>query len=135
MRRDVSGARAPAARGGAWERVGRRGCAAPGRGTPAPATCLPASPDVFLHLRLPAPLAADFAAAIAAKRRALEGLSASIPWDEPWPGPDGPPSLLAARTVSIRCPRGPPRGGGLGPPRGLAGRRDAPAGAAPRPPH
>ena len=104
-------------RGTTAERIARLGRAALGQGAlppdaplpaaPDPSTCLPCSPDVFLRLRLPAPLAADFAGAIDARRGALEMLSGSIPWDEPWPDPDAAPSLRAARTFSIRCRRVP----------------------------
>ena len=47
-------------------------------------------PDVFLRLRLPADLAADFLAAIEAARDAAEARASSVPWDEPWPGADEP---------------------------------------------
>jgi hypothetical protein len=102
------------ARGETLRRIFRLGRAALGQDAPDPSTCLSTAPDVFLRLSLPGPLAADFAAAIEAQRRALETLSASIPWYEPGPDPDGPapgptvaPSLLAARTFSIRCRRVP----------------------------
>jgi hypothetical protein len=72
---------------------------------PDPMTCRPSDPDVFLRLRLPASLAADLAASIESQRRALEALAESVPWDEPWPEPEASPSLLAARTFSIRCRR------------------------------
>ncbi len=68
---------------------------------------LTTSPDVFLRLRLPQDLAASFLAAVESSRRALSEEVDSVPWDEPWPDPRGRPSVLAARTFSIRCRRVP----------------------------
>jgi hypothetical protein len=64
-------------------------------------------PDVFLRLRLPGDLAARFLAAIESSRRALAAAADEVPWDELWPDPGALPSLLAARTFSIRCRRAP----------------------------
>jgi len=99
-------------RGRSSERIARLGVAALGGsaadfGVPDPSIGVPSGPDVFLSLRLPAPLAADFAAAIESRRRALEALAGSIPWDESWPDRDAATSLLAARMFSIRCRRVP----------------------------
>jgi len=66
-------------------------------------------PDVFLRLRLPSDVAADFLAAVASSRRRLERLASSVPWDEPWPEPGTAPtgSLRAARHCFVRCRRTP----------------------------
>jgi len=146
-------------------RIFRLGRAALGQDVPDASTCLPSAPDVFLRLRLPGPLAADFAGAIEAQRRALETLSASIPWYEPGPGPmpdsdgqsprphgsspgphgpsggtvsptlgpTGAPSLLAARTFSIRCRRVPSWAGLLALLEDFAATWDAVDGSALRP--
>jgi hypothetical protein len=65
------------------------------------------SPDVFLRLRLPRELAADFLGVIESSRERLSGLADSVPWDEPWPDPHAAPSTLAARTFSTRSRRVP----------------------------
>jgi hypothetical protein len=65
------------------------------------------SSDVFLRLRLPGPLADDFLSTIEATRRRLETDTGRIAWDEPWPDPDAPPSMLAARSFFVRCRRVP----------------------------
>ncbi|HYV20038.1 MAG TPA: DUF222 domain-containing protein [Verrucomicrobiae bacterium] len=73
-------------------------------------------PDVFLRLRLPADLAADFLAAIEAARNVTEARAASIPWDSPWPGSAAgsgsaplaePPSAWVARIAFVRGRRAP----------------------------
>ena len=65
------------------------------------------SPDVFLRLRLPHDLAADFLGTIESARSRLFGLTDSVPWYEPWPSPDAPPSVIAARTFSVASRRVP----------------------------
>ncbi len=65
------------------------------------------SPDVFLRFRLPDGLAAAFLSAIESARAGLSRRADSVPWDQPWPDPDPPSSLLAAREFSIRCRRSP----------------------------
>lgn len=65
------------------------------------------SPDVFLRLRLPHDLAGDFLAAIESARARLSATVDSIPWDEPWPDDQVAPSVLAARTFSVRSRRVP----------------------------
>ena len=65
------------------------------------------SPDVFLRLRLPRELAADFLGVIESSRERLSSLADSVPWDEPWPVPHAAPSTLAARTFSTRSRRVP----------------------------
>jgi hypothetical protein len=68
------------------------------------------SPDVFLRLRLPADLTAQFVATIEAFRRRLDAEAGRIPWDAPWPGAEASPplpSLLAARMFSTRSRRVP----------------------------
>ena len=65
------------------------------------------SPDVFLRLRLPHDLAADFLGAVESARVRLSGLVDSVPWYEPWPDPDAPPSTVAARTFSVSSRRVP----------------------------
>ena len=67
------------------------------------------SPDVFLRLRLrlPRELAADFLGVIESSRERLSTLADSVPWDEPWPDPYAAPSLMAARTFSVRSRRVP----------------------------
>jgi len=67
----------------------------------------PLSPDVFLRLRLPGDLAATFVAAIESRRRNLTWLVEQVEWYAPWPDSQAPPSVLAARTFSIRCRRVP----------------------------
>jgi hypothetical protein len=52
-------------------------------------------------------VADDLAAAVEAARRGLTAEAEGVSWDEPWPDPDAPPSLLAARTFSTRCRRTP----------------------------
>jgi len=67
-------------------------------------------PDVFLRLRLSADLAVDFLTAVSASRRKLEQLASSVPWDEPWQGPDGAisaASVRIARHYFVRCRRTP----------------------------
>lgn len=63
--------------------------------------------DVFLRLRLPADLAASFLAVAESAARRLEQEVDRIPWDQPDPSPEAPPSWRAARTFSIRCRRAP----------------------------
>jgi hypothetical protein len=63
--------------------------------------------DVFLRLRLPTALALDLLASIEAARRRLERRAGEVPWDEPWPVPDPPGSMLAARQFFVRCRRTP----------------------------
>jgi hypothetical protein len=60
-------------------------------------------PDVFLRLRLPADLAADFLAAIEAARAAVEARVASSPWDAEWPAPtdEAAPSEMLARGTAM----------------------------------
>jgi hypothetical protein len=65
------------------------------------------SPDVFLRLRLPHDLAADFLGVIEAFRVRLSKAADSVPWDEPWPDPHAAPSMVAARTFSVRSRRVP----------------------------
>jgi hypothetical protein len=62
-------------------------------------------PDVFLRLRLPHDLAADFLGVVEAARQRLTALADSVPWDEPWPDPHAAPSVLSARTFSVRSRR------------------------------
>jgi hypothetical protein len=64
-------------------------------------------PDVFLRLRLPDDLAADFVGAIEAARLELSGRADAVPWDAPWPEADPAPSVAAARTFSTRSRRVP----------------------------
>ncbi len=64
-------------------------------------------PDVFLRLRLPRDIADAFLATIECRRRDLTRRVDSVPWDEPWPDPDAPPSVRAARTFSNRARRVP----------------------------
>jgi hypothetical protein len=66
-----------------------------------------AGPDVFLRFRLPRDLAADFLGAIEWRRRAIASLAAEAPPDGPRPDPVALPSVLAARTFSIRSRRVP----------------------------
>ncbi|MFQ5701309.1 MAG: hypothetical protein ACE5HU_05640 [Acidobacteriota bacterium] len=63
--------------------------------------------DVFLRLRLPAAVAADLLAAVAAARRRVWGMVERVAWDRPWPDPHAPGSVMAARMFSIRCRRPP----------------------------
>ncbi len=63
--------------------------------------------DVFLRLRLPTELGLDFLGAIEAARRRLELRAGEVPWEEPWPDPDPPGSILAAREAFVRCRRTP----------------------------
>ena len=63
--------------------------------------------DVFLRLRLHDDLAASFLAVVESSTRHLEQDADRIPWDQPDPDPDTPPSMRAARTFSIRCRRVP----------------------------
>jgi hypothetical protein len=63
--------------------------------------------DVFLRLRLPADLAAQFLAVAESATRRLEQEVDRFPWDQPDPCPDALPSWRAARTFSIRCRRVP----------------------------
>jgi hypothetical protein len=65
------------------------------------------SPDVFLRLRLPHELAGDFLGVIEAFRVRLSKAADSVPRDEPWPDPHAAPSMLAARTFSVRSRRVP----------------------------
>jgi len=65
------------------------------------------SPDVFLRLRLPHEIAADFLGVVETARQRLSALADSVPWDEPWPDPDAAPSMLSARTFSVRSRRVP----------------------------
>jgi len=65
------------------------------------------SPDVFLRLRLPHELAGDFLGVIEAFRMRLSKAADSVPWDEPWPDPHAAPSMVAARTFSVRSRRVP----------------------------
>jgi len=64
-------------------------------------------PDVFLRLRLPHDLAGDFLGVIEAFRVRLSKAADSVPWDEPWPDPHAAPSMVAARTFSVRSRRVP----------------------------
>ncbi|MGH9750063.1 MAG: HNH endonuclease signature motif containing protein [Candidatus Polarisedimenticolia bacterium] len=84
--------------GGPGDRGGSGTCAGPGRSP---------SPDVFLRFRLPRDLAASFLGAVESRRRALASLAEEVPRDQPWPDPVVLPSLLAARTFSIRSHRVP----------------------------
>lgn len=63
--------------------------------------------DVFLRLRLPVRLADDLLATIEAARGRLEAEAGQLAWDQPWPDPDAPPSMLAARSFFVRCRRVP----------------------------
>jgi hypothetical protein len=63
------------------------------------------SPDVFLRLRLPHELAGDFLGVIEAFRVRLSKAADLVPWDEPWPDPHAAPSMVAARTFSVRSRR------------------------------
>jgi hypothetical protein len=65
------------------------------------------SPDVFLRIRLPHDLAADFLGAVESARARLTDLVDAVPWDEPWPDPDATPSVIAARTFSVASRRVP----------------------------
>ena len=65
------------------------------------------SPDVFLRLRLPHELAGDFLGVVEAARQRLSALADAVPWEEPWPDPHAAPSMLAARTFSVRSRRVP----------------------------
>lgn len=76
-------------------------------GLAASAVRTEARPDVFVRLRLPADLAASFVAAVESRRLQLTRLADSVPWHEPWPDREAPPSLLAARGFSVRCRRAP----------------------------
>ncbi len=67
----------------------------------------PASPDVFLRLRLPHDLADDLLVVIESTRRRLSDEVGGVPWDEPWPDGQARPSTLAARTFSTRGRRVP----------------------------
>jgi hypothetical protein len=73
-------------------------------------------PDVSLRLRLPADLADDFLATIAAARDGVEARAAAVPWDVEWPPGDPDlaqprepilPSLWAARISFVRGRRVP----------------------------
>jgi hypothetical protein len=64
-------------------------------------------PDVFLRLRLPESLADALLAAVEAARRSLSALADSVPWDRDWPETPALPSVLAARTFSVRWRRVP----------------------------
>jgi hypothetical protein len=94
-------------------RILRMGLLATGLGAETgtdPDTVLLSTPDVFLRLRLPAELAAQFVATIEAHRRRRAAEAGSVPWDEPWPEDrNAPPlpSLVAARMFSTRCRRVP----------------------------
>ncbi len=68
---------------------------------------LDSSPDVFLRLRLPEGLADDLLSAIEGARRGLSRLADAVPWTEPWPPGPALPSVLAARTFSVRARRVP----------------------------
>jgi hypothetical protein len=68
---------------------------------------LESSPDVFLRLRLPEALADDLLAAIETARRGLSRMADAVPWTEPWPPGPALPSVLAARTFSVRARRVP----------------------------
>ncbi|MCU0225644.1 MAG: HNH endonuclease [Acidobacteria bacterium] len=68
---------------------------------------LDTSPDVFLRLRLPEALADDLLAAVESARRGLSDLADSVPWTQDWPVTPALPSLLAARTFSVRARRVP----------------------------
>ncbi len=68
---------------------------------------LDTSPDVFLRLRLPEALADDLLAAVESARRGLSDLANSVPWTQDWPVTAALPSLLAARTFSVRARRVP----------------------------
>lgn len=76
-----------------------------------PATLLIPAPDVFLRMRLPATLAAQFLGAIESARRQVGIEVDAVAWDADWPQPAGAateavlPSRLAARTFSIRSRR------------------------------
>jgi 5-methylcytosine-specific restriction endonuclease McrA len=61
----------------------------------------------FMRLRLPEGIASGLLSAIESASRALALQAEDVPWHEPWPDPDAPGSLLAARTFSIRCRRVP----------------------------
>ncbi len=63
--------------------------------------------DVFLRLRFPTDLALDFLGAIESARRRLEQQAGEVPWEEPWPDPDPPGSLRAAREFFVRSRRTP----------------------------
>jgi hypothetical protein len=80
-----------------------------GRSAFCPATALIPEPDVLLRLTLPDDLAGRFLAAIETARARLADQVETIPWDADWPGPQdaATPTLLAARTFSIRCRRVP----------------------------
>ena len=84
---------------------------APGAGAVVPGTGCPGSvggcPDVFLRLRLPADLADAFLATVEGRRRRWTREVEAVPWDEPWPDPHAAPSILAARSFSVRCRRVP----------------------------
>lgn len=63
--------------------------------------------DVFLRLRLPDDLAADFLASVESARRTRALEADAVAWDVPWPDASAPASLRAARTFSVRCRRSP----------------------------
>jgi hypothetical protein len=65
------------------------------------------TPDVFLRLRLPHEVAGDFMGVIESARQRLTALADSVPWDEPWPDAHAAPSVVAARTFSVRSRRVP----------------------------
>ncbi|MBP7148709.1 MAG: HNH endonuclease [Acidobacteria bacterium] len=63
--------------------------------------------DCKLHLRLGLEPAELLAATINDRTRRLTRLVESVPWDQEWPDPDPPGSVLAARTFSARARRVP----------------------------
>lgn len=63
--------------------------------------------DVFQRLTLPESLAQRLRAAIDDARRGLTGLAESVPWDAPWPHAASLPSVLAARSFTVRARRVP----------------------------
>lgn len=72
---------------------------------PGASSALPASPDVFLSLRLPAELSSSFLATVEAARRRLTGEVGDDPWTETAAATGERPSWVAARTFSNRARR------------------------------
>src|SRR5207249_1202753 len=100
-------ARVPAKDDAAWHASLRR---APGTALERIASfgllaCSARHPDVFLRLRLPGDIAERFLQAVESRRRRLAERVEHVSWYEPWPDPDAPGSVLAARTFSTASRR------------------------------
>ncbi len=63
--------------------------------------------DGVLSLRLPASLAVDFLHTVEQRRSTIEEQVHAVAWDQPWPEPDSPLSVLVARLFSVRSRRVP----------------------------